>query len=245
MAARPWPRSARPCAARAKSHGLAVVFRQTNHEGELIDWIQEARTKACGVILNAGAYTHTSVALLDALRALDRPLIEVHLSNPYAREQFRHRSFVSGAATGVICGLKETGYLLAVDALADLLKGKTHEMTDVKQIEQAKPAETPAAVDAARHPRAGRPADRDRLTEIEIEQNGMRIRVCRQTQVGPGARSGAGRGRAAERSRVQARRPCRRHRHVADGRHRLSSRRSPARRPSSRWATRSARATRC
>jgi 3-dehydroquinate dehydratase-2 len=76
------------------------------------------------VILNAGAFTHTSVALYDALRALDRPLIEVHLSNPYSRESFRHHSYVSPVATGVICGLKDTGYLLAVDALASILKDR-------------------------------------------------------------------------------------------------------------------------
>ena len=111
--------------ARAKTHGLEVIFRQSNHEGDLVDWIQEARTRSAGVILNAGAYTHTSVALHDALRALDRPLIEVHLSNPYAREPFRRRSYVSPVASGVICGLRETGYLLAVDALASLLKEHT------------------------------------------------------------------------------------------------------------------------
>lgn len=115
----------RAVAARARTHGLEVIFRQSNHEGELVDWIQEARTRSCGVILNAGAYTHTSVAIHDALRALDRPLIEVHLSNPYTREPFRHHSHVSAVATGVICGLKDTGYLLAVDALASLLKEQT------------------------------------------------------------------------------------------------------------------------
>ncbi len=109
-------------AARAKSHGLGTDFRQSNHEGDLGDWIQECRTKGCGVILNAGALTHTSVALYDACRALSHPIIEVHLSNPYAREPFRHRSFISKAATGVICGLGATGYLVAVDALAALLK---------------------------------------------------------------------------------------------------------------------------
>jgi 3-dehydroquinate dehydratase II len=112
-------------AARAKTHGLSVIFRQTNHEGDLIGWLQEARTKAAGVILNAASLTHTSVGLHDALRMLGRPLIEVHLSNPYSREPFRHRSYVSPVATGVICGLKEMGYLLAVDALAELLKDKS------------------------------------------------------------------------------------------------------------------------
>ena len=115
----------RLCAARAKTHGLGVVFRQSNHEGELVDWIQEARTEACGLILNAAAYTHTSLAIHDALKALERPIIEVHLSNPHAREPFRHRSFVSKVATGVICGLKEQGYLAAIDAMAVLIKGRT------------------------------------------------------------------------------------------------------------------------
>jgi 3-dehydroquinate dehydratase-2 len=112
-------------AARAKTHGLSVVFRQSNHEGELVDWIQEARTKSCGVVLNAAAYTHTSLAIHDALKTLDIPIIEVHLSNPHAREPFRHRSFVSRVATGVICGLKQQGYLAAVDAIAAIIKGQS------------------------------------------------------------------------------------------------------------------------
>lgn len=110
--------------AKAKNHGHSVVFRQTNHEGEMIDWLQEARVKAAGVILNPAGWTHTSVALLDSCRALDRPLIEVHLSNPHARESYRRHSFVSEAATGVICGFGAQSYLLAVDALATLLKDR-------------------------------------------------------------------------------------------------------------------------
>ena len=109
-------------AARAKTHGLSVVFKQSNHEGVLVDWIQECRGQGCGLILNAGALTHTSIALYDACRALSHPIIEVHLSNPYAREQFRQRSFISKAATGVICGLGANGYVVAVDAIAALLK---------------------------------------------------------------------------------------------------------------------------
>jgi 3-dehydroquinate dehydratase II len=109
----------------ARRLGLAVDFRHSNHEGELIDWLQEARTKAAGVILNAAGYSHTSIGILDACRMLDLPLIEVHLSNPYRREPYRRRSFISEAATGVICGLGPTGYLLAVDALAGILKEKT------------------------------------------------------------------------------------------------------------------------
>jgi 3-dehydroquinate dehydratase-2 len=114
--------------ARAKTHGLSVIFRQSNHEGELVDWLQEARTGASAVVLNGAAYTHTSVALHDAIAALDKPLIEVHLSNPHARERFRHRSYISAHANGVICGLGAQGYLFAIDALAALLQvrpGKT------------------------------------------------------------------------------------------------------------------------
>lgn len=113
-------------AARAKKHGLSVVFRQSNHEGELVEWIHEALTKASGVIINAGAYTHTSVAIHDALRALKCPVIEVHLSNTFAREEFRHHSFISPVAEGLIVGFGANSYLLAVDALASLI-GKDAE----------------------------------------------------------------------------------------------------------------------
>jgi 3-dehydroquinate dehydratase-2 len=106
---------------RAKTHGLTVVFRQSNHEGVLIDWIQEARTKSAGVIINPGAYSHSSIAIFDAFKALDKPVIEVHLSNPHQRERFRHHDYVSLVAKGVIMGLGATGYVLAVDAMAELL----------------------------------------------------------------------------------------------------------------------------
>ena len=109
-------------AKRAKSHGLAAVFRQSNHEGELVEWIQEARVKAAGVIINAGAYTHTSVALHDALRTLACPIVEVHLSNTFAREEFRHHSHISPVATGLIVGFGAQSYLLAIDAIASLLE---------------------------------------------------------------------------------------------------------------------------
>ena len=108
---------------RAKSHGLTVVFRQSNHEGVLVDWLQEARTKGSGVIVNPGAYTHTSIAMFDACKALDKPIIEVHLSNPHQREAFRRHSYISTVAKAVIVGLGSTGYLLAVDAMADLVGG--------------------------------------------------------------------------------------------------------------------------
>jgi len=107
-----------------ESHGHAAVCRQSNHEGELIDWVQEARSEAAAVILNAGGFSHTSVALLDACRALDIPLIEVHLSNPYRRENYRRHSYISEAASGMVCGLGATGYLLAVEGIVALLKGK-------------------------------------------------------------------------------------------------------------------------
>ena len=110
------------CRTHALELGLTIVFRQTNHEGELVDWVQEARHSASGLILNAGAYTHTSVALHDALKSFNQPAVEVHISNPYKREPFRHTSYVSPAVTGVICGLGAQGYVLALGGLARLLK---------------------------------------------------------------------------------------------------------------------------
>ncbi len=110
------------CASRAKALGIAIDFRQSNVEGELVGWIQEARSGACGIILNAAAYTHTSIALHDALKAVDVPVIEVHLSNIYRREPFRHHSYVSPVALGVICGFGGHGYELALDGLAHHLK---------------------------------------------------------------------------------------------------------------------------
>lgn len=115
------------CIARAASLGLQIEFRQTNHEGQLVDWIQEARESADGIILNAGALTHTSVAVLDALSAADLPVLEVHLSNIFRRERFRHRSYVSLAAKGVICGLGAQGYELALEAIADLIEAEPDE----------------------------------------------------------------------------------------------------------------------
>jgi 3-dehydroquinate dehydratase-2 len=106
---------------RARELGHAVEVRQSNHEGHLIDWLHEAQAEgAKAVILNAGAYTHTSVALADAVRAIATPVIELHLSNPHKRESFRHLSFVSAAARGTITGLGPLGYELALDAAARL-----------------------------------------------------------------------------------------------------------------------------
>jgi 3-dehydroquinate dehydratase-2 len=108
----------------AASVGATLVFRQSNHEGELVDWIQEARRQAGGLILNAGGYTHTSVAIHDALKVLTIPVVEVHLSNPGNREEFRHKSLVSAAASGVIAGFGPLGYRLAVEAVVALAEQK-------------------------------------------------------------------------------------------------------------------------
>lgn len=118
---------------RAQSLGLSVDFRQTNHEGELVGWIQEARTAAAGIIINAGALTHTSIAVLDALQAAEVPAIEVHLSNIFRREAFRQHSYVSLAADGVICGLGAQGYELALDAIAHIIATKTAAQSRTKE----------------------------------------------------------------------------------------------------------------
>lgn len=102
--------------------GLAVDCRQSNHEGQLVDWIHEARAAAAGILINPGAYSHTSVAILDALNAFDGPVLEVHISNIHKREAFRHHSFVSGRAEGVIAGFGTEGYLLALRRMASLLR---------------------------------------------------------------------------------------------------------------------------
>ncbi|MFW0107556.1 type II 3-dehydroquinate dehydratase [Rothia sp. P7181] len=103
---------------RAQEYGFALEFLQTNHEGVLVDQVQRARAEAAGIIINPAAYTHTSVALHDALEAVDIPVVEVHLSNIHRREQFRHHSFVSLQATAVFAGAGAYGYLLALDFLA-------------------------------------------------------------------------------------------------------------------------------
>lgn len=109
------------CRERAEALGLTLDFRQSNIEGELVAWLHEARDVADGIVINAGAYTHTSIALLDALMICELPVIEVHISNIYKREEFRHQSYISRAASGVICGLGPDGYLYALDALARLI----------------------------------------------------------------------------------------------------------------------------
>ena len=104
---------------RASELGLDIDLRQSNHEGHLVDWLHEAQaTGAKAVILNAGGYTHSSVAIRDAIAAISIPVIEVHLSNPHARERVRHRSLISGVVKGTIAGLGAHGYILALDAAA-------------------------------------------------------------------------------------------------------------------------------
>jgi 3-dehydroquinate dehydratase-2 len=109
------------CAKAGKSLGLTIDFRQSNAEAELVGWIQTARGRHDGILINAGALTHTSISLLDALLASELPVVEVHLSNLFRREDFRHHSYISRAARGMICGFGSQGYTLALTAMAKLL----------------------------------------------------------------------------------------------------------------------------
>ena len=115
------------CLERCAELELKLDFRQSNHEGELVTWIQDARGTAAGIVINAAALSHTSIAIFDALKSAELPIVEVHLSNIFKREPFRHTSYVSMAADGVICGLGPQGYLLALDALWRLLHGDDDE----------------------------------------------------------------------------------------------------------------------
>ncbi|MBY8336173.1 3-dehydroquinate dehydratase [Alteriqipengyuania sp. NZ-12B] len=109
------------CVAKAREHGLSVDFRQSNHEGVLVDWIHQAhKAKARAIIINAAAYTHTSIALLDAAKAVTPPVIEVHLSDPHTREEFRHKSYIGEAAVACFKGKGLQSYLDAIDAVAAL-----------------------------------------------------------------------------------------------------------------------------
>ena len=109
------------CVAHAETLGLKVDFRQSNFEGELVTWVQEAKEAQDALIVNAGAYSHTSIALLDALLAIGKPVVEVHLSNLFKRDEFRRRSYVTAASAGLISGFGAFGYRMALDAVADIL----------------------------------------------------------------------------------------------------------------------------
>jgi len=109
------------CRASGEKHGLSVDFRQSNHEGELVEWIHEARDVAQGIVINAAGYTHTSVAIHDALRAYDGYKIELHISNPRLRESFRHVSYVASAVDSIVAGLGTDGYELVLETLAQIL----------------------------------------------------------------------------------------------------------------------------
>ena len=111
------------CREEAARHGLDIRFHQSNREYEIIDWVHEARETASGIVINPAAFTHTSVAILDALNTFDHPIIEVHISNVHKREAFRHHSYVSPIASGVIAGFGTQGYVLAIQRLARLLAG--------------------------------------------------------------------------------------------------------------------------
>jgi len=121
------------CRATAERQGFALAFRQSNHEGQIIDWINEARAeKAAGLIINPAGHTTTSVAILDALLAMESPVVEVHISNIHAREEFRRHSYVSRAARAVICGFGINGYALAISGLASLLGPRTSRGAQVR-----------------------------------------------------------------------------------------------------------------
>jgi 3-dehydroquinate dehydratase II len=116
------------CRETAKRHRFVIEFRQSNHEGEIVDWVQAAaEKKAAGVIINAGAYTHTSVALRDAVAAVELPVIEVHISNIFARESFRHKSHIAPVANASICGFGVAGYALAIEGLAAMMVVQAQE----------------------------------------------------------------------------------------------------------------------
>ncbi len=112
------------CEDHCKKIGLNVEFKQSNVEGEIVNFIQEAREKYQGIIINAGGYTHTSVAILDALLAVKKPTIELHITNIYKREDFRHKSLISKAADGIICGLGSEGYIMALNGIKEILKNE-------------------------------------------------------------------------------------------------------------------------
>ena len=112
------------CRKRADARGLTISFHQSNSEAEIIDWIHDGIEGCSGIIINPAAFTHTSVAILDALNIISQPIIELHISNPHKRETFRHVSYITYAATALICGLGVNGYPIAVEAMADMLEAQ-------------------------------------------------------------------------------------------------------------------------
>jgi len=116
------------CRATAKRYGLGVEFRQTNREGEIVDWFHEAKAKqAAGIVINPAGYSHTSIAILDAINAVAIPTIEVHITNIHQREEYRHHSYISKGAKAVICGFGVEGYALAIQGLASAIGAKAKE----------------------------------------------------------------------------------------------------------------------
>jgi len=112
---------------KAAAMGVSLAFHQSNHEGQLVDWIQEAGAQGAGIVINAGAYTHTSIALRDAIAGSGAPTVEIHLSNVHAREGFRHRSLIAPVSIGVICGFGAMSYLLGLEAIHRALVERTHQ----------------------------------------------------------------------------------------------------------------------
>ena len=110
------------CIKKSQDIGVELDFKQSNIEGEIVNFVQDARNNYEGIIINAAAFTHTSVAIRDALSIFKKPIIELHISNIYKREEFRHKSLISGVVSGIICGLGVNGYILAINAMHDLLK---------------------------------------------------------------------------------------------------------------------------
>ena len=112
------------CEDHAKTVGLEIDFKQSNVEGEIVNFVQDARDKYDGIVINAGGYTHTSVAILDALLAVKKPTIELHITNIYKREDFRHKSMISKAADGIICGLGVKGYIMALEGIKEIINNE-------------------------------------------------------------------------------------------------------------------------
>ena len=182
-------------AARAQTLGFSIDFRQSNHEGVLIDWVQAARTDASALVINPAGLGHTSIALLDALKALTIPIVECHLSNPAARESFRRHTYVSLAATGQVTGFGAVSYELAVEAAARLAQGPSTapspsqgaEMSDPKVTTELgeKPKAPADPIDTRLVRRLADILKDTGLTQIEVERGDLKIRVARELTAAP------------------------------------------------------------